>query len=271
MTWIRIDDNFPDHPKIIGLSNHAFRTHIQGLCYCGRFLTDGFIPFAAINSMITEPENKPTDELESAGLWIRDNKGFHILNYQEYQSTKAEVEVIKARNRERTQKWREKHKGDNNVTGNKQKSNSEVTGPPTHTHTPIVIVEQNPIYEQLAQRLAMRIEANGSKPPTVTEGWITDIRLTIEKDGRTPEQVSYIIDWCQNDAFWRSNILSPSKLRAKFDQLRLNADKDNAKNAPTIQPSRYNPEELRNRNAVAMPSELRALIGNSFTVPTEEG
>ena len=234
MTWIRIDDNFPDHPKIIGLSNHAFRTHIQGLCYCGRFLTDGFIPFAAINSMITEPENKPTDELESAGLWIRDNKGFHILNYQEYQSTKAEVEVIKARNRERTQKWREKHKGDNNVTSNQQKSNSKVTGPPTPTPTPtpIVVTKENYIYQQLAHRLATQIEANGSKFPSITKQWINDIRLTIEIDGRTPEQVGYIIDWCQNDSFWRTNILSPSKLRAKFDQLRLNAEKETSRKVP---------------------------------------
>jgi hypothetical protein len=234
MTWIRIDDNFPDHPKIIGLSNLAFRTHIQGLCYCGRFLTDGFIPFAAINSMITEPENKPTDELESAGLWVRDDKGFHILNYQEYQSTKAEVEVIKARNRERTQKWREKNKGNADVTRNQQNSNSNVTVPhtPIHTHTPIPNVVIDPVYQELAQYLAQRITDNGSKTPTVTHTWINDIRLMVERDGRSVEQIRYIIDWCQTDSFWRSNIFSPSKLRSKFDQLRLNADLQSVRKVP---------------------------------------
>lgn len=268
MTWIRIDDNLPDHPKLIGLSDSAFRLYISSLCYSSRYLCDGVILRVVALRLGSEAD---FIQLVTADLMYEFADGWIIDNYDEYQSTKAEVEVIKARNRERTQKWREKHKGNNNVTSNQQKSNSEVTDPHTPIHTPIVIVKQNPIYEQLAQRLAMRIEANGSKPPTVTEGWITDIRLTIEKDGRTPEQVSYIIDWCQNDSFWRSNILSPSKLRTKFDQLRLNADKENTKNAPTIQPSRYNPEELRNRNAVAMPVELRALIGSSFTVPTEEG
>lgn len=234
MTWIRIDDNFPDHPKIIGLSNHAFRTHIQGLCYCGRFLTDGFIPFAAINSMINEPENKPTDELESAGLWVRDDKGFHILNYQEYQSTKAEVEVIKTRNRERTQKWREKNRGNADVTPLVQISNTDVTGPhthtPTHTHTPNIV--SNPIHKELAEYLAERIENNGSKKPSVTETWVKEFRLMMERDDRTYEEIRYIIDWCQNDSFWRSNILSPSKLRAKFDQLRLNAEKDITRKVP---------------------------------------
>ena len=44
MAWIKIDDSFPDHPKVIGLSDKAFRIHIEGLCYSGRFLTDGLIP-----------------------------------------------------------------------------------------------------------------------------------------------------------------------------------------------------------------------------------
>ena len=41
MTWLRIDDAMVDHPKIIGLSDGAFRLHITALCYCARHLTDG--------------------------------------------------------------------------------------------------------------------------------------------------------------------------------------------------------------------------------------
>ena len=40
---------------------------------------------------------------------------------------------------------------------------------------------------------------------------------------RTPEQIEAAIRWCQADEFWRSNILSASKLREKYDQLRLAA------------------------------------------------
>ena len=43
----------------------------------------------------------------------------------------------------------------------------------------------------------------------------------LDRDGRTVEQVRYLIDWSQRDEFWRTNILSMSKLREKFDQLRL--------------------------------------------------
>ena len=84
----------------------------------------------------------------------------------------------------------------------------------------------------MAEHLAKRIEDNGSKPPIVTESWTKDIRLMIERDGRSVEQIRFIIDWCQDDSFWRSNILSPSKLRAKFDQLRLNAEQQSSRKVP---------------------------------------
>jgi hypothetical protein len=121
MTWVKIDDSFPDHPKIIGLSDRAFRLHIQGLCYCGKYLTDGFIPYAAVNSMVTEPEYKPTDELESAGLWIRCDKGFEIHDYLEHQSSKSEVVEKKETTRARVKRHRESKLG-NAVT------NAYVTG-----------------------------------------------------------------------------------------------------------------------------------------------
>jgi hypothetical protein len=110
MTWVKIDDAFPDHPKVIGLSDRAFRLHIRGLCYCGKYLTDGFIPYAAINAIITEPEYKPTDELETAGLWIRGDKGFEIHDYLEHQSSKSEVTEKKESTRERAKRYREAKK-----------------------------------------------------------------------------------------------------------------------------------------------------------------
>ena len=51
--------------------------------------------------------------------------------------------------------------------------------------------------------------------------WSDDFRLMMERDNRTEEQIKYIIDWCQQDSFWKANILSPSKLRKQYDQLVL--------------------------------------------------
>lgn len=78
--------------------------------------------------------------------------------------------------------------------------------------------------ERICEHLADRIEANGSKRPTITKGWRDDIRLMLDKDGRSEAEAMAAINWCQNDDFWRANILSPTKLRAKFDQMRLQAE-----------------------------------------------
>lgn len=51
------------------------------------------------------------------------------------------------------------------------------------------------------------------------ESWANDCRLMRESDDRTIEQIKFLIEWSQNDHFWKANILSMSKLREKFDTL----------------------------------------------------
>lgn len=77
--------------------------------------------------------------------------------------------------------------------------------------------------ERICQHLADRIEANGSRRPTVTKAWRTAARLMLDKDGRSEQQVHGAIDWCQDSEFWRANILSLPKLRDKYETLRLQA------------------------------------------------
>jgi DNA-binding MarR family transcriptional regulator len=81
--------------------------------------------------------------------------------------------------------------------------------------------------EMVCRHLADRIEANGSKRPTITETWHDAARRLIDRDGRTVEQIVKAIDWCQDDDFWRGNILSMPKLRAQYDRLRLAAARTN--------------------------------------------
>ncbi|MFC7219245.1 hypothetical protein ACFQLX_13865 [Streptomyces polyrhachis] len=83
--------------------------------------------------------------------------------------------------------------------------------------------EARPDVEQVCTALADAVEANGSLRPSVTGRWRTEARLMLDKDHRTLSQVLTAISWCQNDPFWRSNILSIPKLREKYDQLRLAA------------------------------------------------
>jgi len=77
----------------------------------------------------------------------------------------------------------------------------------------------------LCEFLADLIEENGSRRPKITEKWIDDMEKILRLDGRTVDQVRSAIRWCQGDAFWKCNILSPNKLRQKYDQLRLQAQR----------------------------------------------
>jgi hypothetical protein len=79
--------------------------------------------------------------------------------------------------------------------------------------------------EQICEHLASRIAANGSKRPTITKRWLDAARLMLDNDKRTEGDVHAAIDWCQGDEFWRANIQSLPKLREKFDQMRLQAQR----------------------------------------------
>lgn len=97
MTWVRLDDTFPDHPKVIGLTDTAFRCHVTALCYAGRYLTDGHIPTGALRLIGTR---KAAQELEAANLWERTDHGWHIRDFLEYNPSKEEVETQRERRKE---------------------------------------------------------------------------------------------------------------------------------------------------------------------------
>ena len=56
------------------------------------------------------------------------------------------------------------------------------------------------------------------------ESWANDIRLMRERDNRTHKDICELFKWANQDKFWSVNILSPSKLRDKWDQLSMKRD-----------------------------------------------
>jgi phage replication O-like protein O len=55
--------------------------------------------------------------------------------------------------------------------------------------------------------------------------WAKTIDRMIRLDQRDPAEIQIIIEWSQTDKFWQNNILSTEKLREKYDQLALKAQK----------------------------------------------
>ena len=109
MTWIKLDDSLPNNPKILPLSDGAFRLYIEGLCYANQYLTDGYLANAVL---IRLDQGNNRDELVWAKLWIESEDGICINDYTEHQSSKADVEAKKEQVRERVKRYRTKSNAD---------------------------------------------------------------------------------------------------------------------------------------------------------------
>ncbi|HEY0090543.1 MAG TPA: hypothetical protein VGB37_16955 [Candidatus Lokiarchaeia archaeon] len=81
---------------------------------------------------------------------------------------------------------------------------------------------------QLSKKLLDLILINNPnfKKPDLQK-WAIEIDKTIRIDKRNPEEIKNIIEWSQDDSFWRSNILSTAKLRKQFDHLLIKMNLDN--------------------------------------------
>jgi len=78
------------------------------------------------------------------------------------------------------------------------------------------------LYEHIKKRNPKQKEPNWQK-------WADDMRKTVELDNREINELTKVLDWCQQDDFWQNNILSPAKLRKQYDQLFLKMDQSTPK------------------------------------------
>ncbi|TDD68590.1 hypothetical protein, partial [Actinomadura rubrisoli] len=93
-TYIRVHDGMPDHPKVDGLSDKAFRVLVESWCWCSRHLTDGRMPAATWHKRGTP---KARRELVDSGLVEQlDDRTVRFHDYLEHQRSAAEVEEMKA-------------------------------------------------------------------------------------------------------------------------------------------------------------------------------
>lgn len=104
MPWVRLDDEFYQHPKVVKVGPLGIAMQVSGLCYCNRFLTDGFIPRSAVPTFMDFSEldqaafNGVGDvcwiavqKLIDAGIWEEVDGGFQIHDYLDYQPSRATV------------------------------------------------------------------------------------------------------------------------------------------------------------------------------------
>lgn len=104
-------------------------------------------------------------------------------------------------------------------------SETEETTDLTPATADAVAWHQRPDVVSLCDHLADRIAENGSKRPKVNTGWLIAAKRMIDIDKRDPEKAHRLIDWCQDDEFEQTVVLSMPKFRSRYDSLRLKANR----------------------------------------------
>lgn len=102
MTWVKIDDQFQDHPKFLEVSLAGVGLWVAGLAYSNRYLTDGFLTANAVRRL--GGAAKLTGELVAAGLWEPVDGGWLIHDYTDYNPPATRVQATRANRRAAGQK-----------------------------------------------------------------------------------------------------------------------------------------------------------------------
>jgi hypothetical protein len=96
VSWLRIDDGFAEHPKLMDVSDRAFRLHVAALCFCARNLTDGELVDRSVRMVcaLSAATKKHVAELVAAGLWVKRADGtFEVKDFLEYNPTAEKVKA----------------------------------------------------------------------------------------------------------------------------------------------------------------------------------
>lgn len=130
-----------------------------------------------------------------------------IVNYDFYQDCANEKTTQKRH--ENTSQTTQKHTNNNDNNENKK--------PLRHKCEPCDM-------ENAQYLFSLMLENNPTAKEPNFDKWANDFRLLRERDERSVQEIKRLIEWTQNDEFWKGNILSPSSLRKQWDRLVLKVD-----------------------------------------------
>lgn len=93
MSWFKLDDQFPTHPKVMRAGTDAAWLFVAGGCYCAKHLTDGKIPKAAVSTLTTLRGGvKLAAVLVRENLWHDLGDEYEVHDYLVYNPTREKVE-----------------------------------------------------------------------------------------------------------------------------------------------------------------------------------
>ena len=241
MTWIKIDDTLPNNPKILPLSDGAFRLYIEGLCYANQYLTDGFLTDAVLKRL---DSGNNRQELIDSCLWIECLDGMQINDYTEHQTSKADVEEKRKQSRDRVTRYREK-------------SNADVTQPEyriqnTETEVTTSSNKFDEFWSIYPRKVGKRDAENAYKRAlkiATSEEIFEGAKRYATDPNRVDQFTAHPATWL-NRGSWADQALPP---RTPQNGARA------VITTPTVIPPRYSVEDAP--KGAPMPESVRALLG----------
>lgn len=170
MTWIKVDDSFGDHPKVMALGRDRLAgigTWVACACYCARHLTDGFVPSAAADA-IGNP--RALRRLVDVGLLDEVPGGYQLHDWLNYNPPRDKVLAERKAARERM----------NNRRGlpEVQPNNGRTDDEPSAKFADPVPVPSRPVPEDVFQYIdpaALYREKTGRRPGKKERDWLEDL------------------------------------------------------------------------------------------------
>lgn len=221
--FFKLHNGMPEHPKVIGLSDEAFRALVTLWCWSHRNQTDGKVAPAVA---VRVAGATAVAELHASEMLEDVDGTYYLHDYLEHQESKAEIEAS------RETKRRSGSQGGKAAARNRQvqqplqhvlqQNGSEVSADKDEDEDEEIRDADAPRADvlDLCSALSEALSHNGVKH-TIGKRWHTAARLILDNDGRPFDEVIEVIDYATTDDFWKPNILSMPKLRAKYDTLRL--------------------------------------------------
>lgn len=99
MSWIKLDDQWMDHPKIIRAGKDARDMWLASITWCAKHLTDGYFPPELLPQLAVmagvDVANCQTfaKTLLEVCLWDATDNGYHVHDYLDYNPTKEQTEA----------------------------------------------------------------------------------------------------------------------------------------------------------------------------------
>lgn len=260
--WVKIDDQFPSHPKVIKAGLEARALFITSLCYSANHLTDGFVtvevtPLLTAMSQISNGD-VAVKKLVEVGLWEVCEGGYMIHDFLVYNPNSDKIRAERTANKIRQAAYRASKLRSNTVSNGV--SNGVSNTPPVPVPVPVPnndlvaaprnTKKKNPIKEKDTcpqEWMIALYDLTGVNPSTASVGMrkrISEAGKALIESGSKLEDIERFSNWWMSDDWRKKNTPypTPENVRDNWSKMNGNGAK-HANNQRRTEPE-YTAEDL---------------------------